>query len=60
MAPATDQEKDHGRCDVHVDKTHCVCWWDGLPCCACKWEGGVADEFPPINKDCIYDQENSK
>ena len=39
--------QDTGTCYVHKDKTHCACWWDGEPCCACGWTGGDTEEGVP-------------
>ncbi len=28
-------EQEETPCPNRADKTHCVCWWEGKPCCSC-------------------------
>lgn len=52
MSVTPSAEREHGEvvefCPKRDDQTHCNCWWDGKPCCACgSNEGhidGVGDE----------------
>lgn len=32
-----------GFCNRREDKQHCTCWWDGAPCCNCRFDGGSID-----------------
>lgn len=31
-------------CPAREDGTHCNCWWDGEPCCACGSDEGEVSE----------------
>ena len=31
-------------CPAQEDEIHCVCWWDGEPCCSCGNNDAVKEE----------------
>ena len=56
VASKVSDYKREGLCYVREDGTHCACWWECEPCCACGHNPCPSEDCDCEN--CVASREN--